>query len=51
MQKIKERGDKMKINIRNDSVEIDGYVNAVKRKSKVLRTRTGQQFVERIFLE
>lgn len=48
MQIIKERGDKMKINIRNDSVEIDGYVNAVERKSKVLKTRTGQQFVERI---
>lgn len=37
----------MEIRIKNDSVEISGYVNAVERKSKPLRSRMGQ-FVERI---
>lgn len=37
----------MKVEIRNDSVLIDGYVNAVERKSKVLRDAKGQ-FVETI---
>ena len=38
----------MNINIRaDDTVEIDGYVNAVERLSKVLRDRNGE-FVERI---
>lgn len=37
----------MKINIREDSVEIDGYVNAVERLSKPLNSRIGQ-FRERI---
>lgn len=37
----------MKINIRADSVEIEGYVNAVERNSKTLRDRIGE-FVERI---
>ena len=37
----------MKINIRGDSVEIDGYVNAVERLSKPLDSRAGQ-FRERI---
>lgn len=37
----------MKINIRGDSVEIDGYVNAVERLSKPLNSRAGQ-FRERI---
>lgn len=37
----------MKINIRNDSVEIDGYVNAVERLSKPLNSRIGK-FRERI---
>lgn len=37
----------MKINIREDSVEIDGYVNAVERLSKPLNTRIGK-FRERI---
>ena len=37
----------MKVNIRNDSVEIEGYVNAVERDSKPLRDRIGN-FIERI---
>lgn len=37
----------MKVLIRADSVEIDGYVNAVERKSRPLRSRIGQ-FMERI---
>lgn len=37
----------MEVTIRADSVEITGYVNAVERKSKPLRSRIGQ-FVERI---
>lgn len=37
----------MKINIREDSVEIGGYVNAVERLSKPLNSRIGQ-FRERI---
>lgn len=36
-----------KITIRADSVEIEGYVNAVERASKPLRSRIGQ-FIERI---
>lgn len=37
----------MQINIRSDSVEISGYVNAVERNSKPLMSRIGR-FVERI---
>lgn len=37
----------MQINIREDSVEIEGYVNAVERNSKPLTSRMGK-FVERI---
>ena len=37
----------MELIIRNDSVEISGYVNAVERKSKPLWSRMGQ-FIERI---
>ena len=37
----------MEIRIRADSVEIDGYVNAIERNSKPLWSRMGQ-FVERI---
>ena len=37
----------MQIRVRGDSVEIEGYVNAVERKSKPLWSRMGQ-FVERI---
>ena len=37
----------MKINIRSDSVEISGYVNAVERNSKPLHSRLGR-FIERI---
>lgn len=37
----------MKVNIRADSVEIEGYVNAVERDSKPLWSRMGQ-FIERI---
>lgn len=37
----------MKINIRADTVEVSGYVNAVERNSKPLMSRIGQ-FIERI---
>lgn len=37
----------MQLIIREDSVEIDGYVNAIERKSKPLASRLGN-FVERI---
>lgn len=37
----------MKVNIRGDSVEIEGYVNAVERNSKPLQSRLGR-FIERI---
>lgn len=37
----------MQIRIKNDSVEIEGYVNAIERKSKPLFSRMGQ-FIERI---
>ena len=37
----------MEIRIKKDSVEIEGYVNAIERKSKPLWSRVGQ-FVERI---
>lgn len=37
----------MKLKIREDSVEIEGYVNAIERNSKPLMSRLGQ-FVERI---
>lgn len=37
----------MEIRIKSDSVEIDGYVNAIERRSKPLPSRTGQ-FIERI---
>lgn len=37
----------MQITIRADSVELDGYVNAIERKSRPLWSRIGQ-FVERI---
>lgn len=37
----------MEIRIKDDAVEIDGYVNAVERLSKPLQSRIGQ-FVERI---
>lgn len=37
----------MKVEIRNDVVIIDGYVNAVERDSKILTDRKGQ-FIERI---
>lgn len=37
----------MKINIREDSIEVEGYVNAVERNSKTLRDRFGE-FIERI---
>lgn len=39
----------MRIEIRSDSVEIDGYVNAVARDSRPIRDKkTGQRFVEQI---
>lgn len=39
----------MRIELRNDSVLIDGYVNAVGRDSNVMRDReTGQRFVEQV---
>ena len=37
----------MKIEVRNDKVIIDGYVNAVDRFSKILYDKRGQ-FVEKI---
>ena len=37
----------MKVSIRADSVEIEGYVNAIERNSKPLKSRIGQ-FIERI---
>lgn len=37
----------MNINIRNDSVEIEGYVNSIERNSKPLYSRLGR-FIERI---
>lgn len=37
----------MEVRIRNDNVEISGYVNAIERKSKPLMSRIGQ-FIERI---
>ena len=37
----------MQVNIRSDSVEISGYVNAVERNSKQLESRIGS-FIERI---
>lgn len=37
----------MDVNIRQDHVEIEGYVNAVERNSRPLRSRMGQ-FIERI---
>lgn len=40
-------GENMKINIREDKVEIEGYVNAIERYSKPLMSRIGQ-FLERI---
>ena len=38
----------MRIEIRNDRVEIDGYVNAVARDSRPLTAKDGQRFVEQI---
>ena len=37
----------MQITVRADSVEIEGYVNAIERASKTLRDRVGE-FIERI---
>lgn len=37
----------MQVRIREDSIEIDGYVNAVERKSRKMRDRFGP-FIERI---
>lgn len=37
----------MKINIREDQVEIEGYVNSIERRSKPLMSRIGK-FIERI---
>lgn len=37
----------MKVNIRSDCVEIEGYVNAIERNSKPLWSRAGE-FVERV---
>ena len=37
----------MQIRVLDDTVEINGYVNAIERKSKPMRSRVGQ-FVERI---
>jgi hypothetical protein len=40
-------GERMNVNIRADSVEIEGYVNAIERDSKTLWSRTGP-FIEKI---
>lgn len=37
----------MQVRIRDDSVEVEGYVNAIERKSKPLQSRIGK-FMERI---
>ena len=38
----------MRIEIRNDSVLIDGYVNAVARDSRPMLSEYGEKFVEQI---
>ncbi len=38
----------MRIEIRNDSVLIDGYVNAVARDSRPMLSEHGEKFVEQI---
>ena len=38
----------MKIQVRDDKVIIDGYVNAVERFSKTLTNKNGKKFIERI---
>lgn len=38
----------MRIEVRNDSVLIDGYVNAVGRDSRPLRNKNGERYVEQI---
>lgn len=38
----------MRIEIREQSVTIDGYVNAVARDSRPIRDRSGEQFIEQI---
>ena len=38
----------MQVRIKKDRVEIDGYVNAVERDSKILRDRVLGKFIERI---
>lgn len=38
----------MRIEVRNDSVLIDGYVNAVGRDSRPMRDKSGQRYVEQI---
>lgn len=42
-----ERRESMQINIRDDHIEIEGYVNAVERNSKPLISRIGE-FIERV---
>lgn len=39
---------KLRIEIRSDSILIDGYVNAVGRDSRPLRGRNGERFIEQI---
>ena len=38
----------MRIEVRNDSVLIDGYVNAVGRDSRPMRDKNGERYVEQI---
>ena len=47
LKATKEVKKQMEVNIRNDHVEVEGYVNAVERNSKPLSSRLGK-FVERI---
>lgn len=48
MMTRKKRRIKMKVTIRADTVEIEGYVNAVGRDSRMLTDEYGYPFVERI---
>ena len=48
-RKSRKEEIQMRIEIRSDSVEIDGYVNAVGRDSRPIRDKkTGQRFIEQI---
>ena len=48
MNRRREMKQIMRVEIRADSVLIEGYVNAVGRDSKILSDKTGLRFVEQI---